>query len=191
MTHVELDDPSDRRDGRIADRASEARQHILNAVTRQSVLNGLNFGVGLVIATIGLFMLYKFLPKTIEEFNTKGAPLYFLARVSLVTLTETFAFFFLKLHRFGLGEGKYFRDELSNINMRVLGLRVALEENDSTSVTHILKALGDTDRHPDRMAPSRKRGDESLKVAEDLIKLAGKLVGGNLSTVRAAEQDGG
>jgi hypothetical protein len=174
MTHVELDDPSDRRDGKIADRASEARRHIISAVARQGVLNGLNFGVGLVVATIGLFMLYNFLPKKISELNEKNAGSYFLARSSLVALTETFAFFFLNLHRFGLSEAKYFRDELSNVNMRVLGLRVALEENDLTSVRHILKALGDTDWHPARMAPPRKRGDESLRVAEELIKLAGK-----------------
>jgi hypothetical protein len=84
--------------------------------------------------------LFNFLPKNKSELVGPGVGAYCLARVSLVALIETFAFFFLNVHRFGLGERTI--SATSYPTSIVLGL-------------HILKALGDIDWRPDRMAPSR------------------------------------
>src|SRR5260370_19317416 len=123
MTDVEFGDRVAHRDARVAERAEEARQHIVSAMKRQTGLNSLNFFVGFTGAVLGLFILYGFLPATRADLSGEGAISYFLARLSLVTLVEAFAFFFLRLYRFVLVEVKYFRDELTGVNMRVLALR--------------------------------------------------------------------
>ena len=56
--------------------------------------------------------------------------LSYLPKLTLVILIEIFAFFFLKLYRYSLSEVKFFQNELTNCEMKIIGLTFSMNKSD-------------------------------------------------------------
>jgi hypothetical protein len=168
---------------RLAERADKMREHIVAAMRKQNRMNNLNFAAGVASGAIGLWMLATFLPNSAAALDQDGVVAYFFIRLSLVALIETFAFFFLNLYRSGIAEMKRLRDELSTAHSRALALRTAIESRDGASVSYIVRGLGVADHVERSREDSPKstngshRSDEAQKTAQELMKLAGALLG--------------
>ncbi|EIV8646511.1 hypothetical protein M2G36_20885 [Vibrio vulnificus] len=71
---------------------------------------------------------------------------HFIPRISLVLLIEVFAYFFLKLYKQSLIEIKYFQNELTNIESKYLGVRLA-NGDDSSHLSDAINQLLSTERN--------------------------------------------
>jgi hypothetical protein len=67
--------------------------------------------------------------------------------MSLVVFIEIFAFFFLRLYRSSLDEVKYFQNELTNVEMRLVALEAALVLGHSGALDTTINQLARTERN--------------------------------------------
>lgn len=71
---------------------------------------------------------------------------HFVPRLSLVLTIEIFAFFFLQLYKQSLKEIKYFQNELTNVEIMYLGVKLA-SGGDPKLLTYAVKSLVGTERN--------------------------------------------
>lgn len=107
----------------------------------------LNLAIGLLTAIGGIVFLFQFIYfQAPPEDNTKLI-IYNVSRLSLVILTEVFAFFFLRLYKTTLNESKYFQNELTNIDMKALAIRLAGVNKNVVTIQIIIDELVKTERN--------------------------------------------
>lgn len=121
--------------------------------------SNLNLLIGMAITGLGLFMLWetvdqieratggKLIVPSVELDLVRDILLPVVPRVSLVIFIEIFAFFFLRLYRDGLSEIKYFQNELTNFESKMIAVEVALLSADRDSLKVALDSLAKTERH--------------------------------------------
>lgn len=108
----------------------------------------LNLVIGILTASTGVTILGILVlgkgstPSTVLEFT-----MTFLPRLSLVVILELFSYFFLRLYKAGLDEIKYFQNEATNIELKVLALEVSLDKSDQVMVSESIKCLLATERN--------------------------------------------
>ena len=66
---------------------------------------------------------------------------YYVPRLSVVVFLQVFAYFFLRLYRSGIYEIKYFQNEITNVQARVLALQSGLILNDIDIVKSACRSL--------------------------------------------------
>lgn len=112
---------------------------IRNAIEQQEKKSNVNLVLGIFFSAAGAIALFylsryfNFSPKDNLDFISN-----FLPRLSLILLIETFAYFFLRLYKDNLKEVKYWHNELTAIEHRVLALNMALKLDDKELVKTIL-----------------------------------------------------
>lgn len=108
----------------------------------------LNLSIGIMITISGLALLGMF----VINFDSKSSDIStfiidFFPRISLVLLIEIFAYFFLSLYKASLSEIKYFQNEVTSIESRLLALRVALDSEDPNNVSKVIDKLSSSERN--------------------------------------------
>ena len=112
---------------------------IRTAIKQQEKKSVINLLLGIIFSLTGAVVLlylahyFNFSPKDTLDFLSN-----FLPRLSFVLLIETFAYFFLRLYKDNLKEIKYWNDELTAIEHRILALNLALKLNDQVLLKDIL-----------------------------------------------------
>ncbi|MDN5061358.1 hypothetical protein O8C86_05815 [Aliarcobacter butzleri] len=114
----------------------------------------LNLLFGILITIVALSMLWINLDLFYSDFdkNFKGAEakdilLYLLPRLFMIIFTELFALFFLRLYAKGLNEIKYFQNELTNIELKLVAVEVAYITKNDASMKDSLNILAQTERN--------------------------------------------
>lgn len=121
--------------------------------------SNLNLLIGMFITALGLFMLWETVgqieratgsnlvvpPVDLDLVRDIIIPV--VPRVSLVVFIEIFAFFFLRLYRDGLSEIKYFQNELTNFESKMIAVEVSIISADRESLKVALDSLAKTERH--------------------------------------------
>lgn len=126
----------------LLDYISKYRGRLLNHINSLTKNSSLNLVIGLCTTIIGVFVLYELF------MNSSGLDvLGYFSRISIAIFIEISSFFFLRLYSSNLFEIKYFHNELSNIDARMIALKVALLKNDTESLKFILKELMKTERN--------------------------------------------
>ena len=119
-----------------------------DALTRRG---NFNLGVGSFVAVGGMGMLLYFLVAVTSsaQAETNGWEFVkqFLPQLSLVTIVEVFAYFFLRLYSRSLTEIKYFQNEISNFEAKLASVGMAVETRDEGLVGHIVRELARTERN--------------------------------------------
>ncbi|MES2139526.1 MAG: hypothetical protein V4511_07440 [Bacteroidota bacterium] len=72
---------------------------------------------------------------------------HYIPRISLVIFVEIFAFFFLKLYKSNLQEIKYFNNEKTNVDFKLITLKTALFQEDLEMIKICLSELIKTERN--------------------------------------------
>ncbi|GAB3040176.1 hypothetical protein [Spirosoma pulveris] len=72
---------------------------------------------------------------------------YYVPRVSLILLIEVFSFFFLKLYRNSLVDIRFYQNELTNFEFKIMSLKVALFEEDKSLLSSMLTEYSKTERN--------------------------------------------
>jgi hypothetical protein len=108
----------------------------------------INLGVGGGIALFGLgFLAYVVLQTQPEGGGAAAIAQSYLPKLSLVLAIELLAFFFLSLYRSSLAEIKYFQNETTNVESRLLALRVALNVKSDELTKDVVAQLARTERN--------------------------------------------
>jgi len=116
----------------------------------------LNLVVGISFNLVGLVALWSTffsdeIPASVMESGVAQQWLqvsfYYLPRLSLALIVEFIGFFFLRLYLRTLVDIRYSQNELTNVELKLLALTVALQREDKRSIATILDELGGTERN--------------------------------------------
>ncbi len=121
---------------------------IRSAIEQQEKKSIINLFLGIFFSLTGagalLYLSYyfNFSPKDNLDFLSN-----FLPRLSLILLIETFAYFFLRLYKDNLKEIKYWHNELTAIEHRILALNLALKRNNDELCQDILRSFSQFEKN--------------------------------------------
>lgn len=117
----------------------------LEALSRRG---NLNLVIGSLTTSIAVGTLLYMVSGITLNFES-GADIieYYLPRLSLVIFIEVFAFFFLRLYKSSLAEIKYFQNELTNIEAKLVALDAALVLGEKESLNLIVGQFALTERN--------------------------------------------
>lgn len=108
----------------------------------------LNLVIGTLVTLCALFALgLEVFKKDVIFSNTNEILVHYIPRISLIIFVEVFAFFFLKLYKAALDDIKYYNNEKTNIDFKVISLKTALTLNDPKLVQTMLDELIKTERN--------------------------------------------
>lgn len=104
---------------------------------------------------------------------------HYIPRLATIVFVEVFAFFFLRLYRAGIQEGKYFQNELTNVEHKSAAFEASLIAEHTPTTTDVIRQLIRTDRSG-LMRIEGVSGDPALSlkdattIAETVSKFTGK-----------------
>lgn len=166
---------------------SSARERLYIEIKSLTRRNNVNLTIGAATTAIAVSLLaYLVLGSTEQKFsNLPDLLAHFIPRVSVAAFIEVFSFFFLRLYRAGIQEIKYFQNELTNIDMRVVALESTFLKTPNALTEKIVPALAITDRNiaPTGLAKAATTDGQQID-AKSLIELLdkfGKIIGSGKS----------
>jgi hypothetical protein len=129
----------------ITAQATQTIERLRQEVFALSRRGNLNLVLGITTAITGLTLLGWFVVNdpALRSNDVASAMIAFVPRLSLVVLIEVFAYFFLRLYKAGLSEIKYFQNEITSIEAKLLALMVAAVSGNElvkTVIEHLAKA---------------------------------------------------
>jgi hypothetical protein len=116
----------------------------VEALGRRGNVN-LVIGVLTTVAAVGI-LTTTILDPTVKLTNDTLVT-HFAPRLTLSLFIEIFSFFFLKLYKSGLGEIKYFQNELTNIELKFVSLESALRSSNEDMVMQVVSEFSKTERN--------------------------------------------
>lgn len=132
----------------LLDFIEKSKQRIkthIETLSRNSNLN-LLIGLGTTIVAVCILTYFIFgereLPKEMPALIA-----HYISRIAIVIFIEIFALFFLRLYRTNLFEIKFFHNELSNFETKIISLKTALLINDNQVIKEVVSELVKTERN--------------------------------------------
>ena len=124
------------------------RRRLTEEISALSRRGNLNLVIGMVISIVGICYLgwKMFVAPTIQASN-RDLLAYFIPRATFTILIEAVAFFFLNLYRTSLHEIKYFQNELTNVEARLLAVNLMLYPGDAENLSSFASDLMKTERN--------------------------------------------
>ena len=133
------------------------------------------FGILITFMAIGL-LIYFVLSMDSPTSDWQSLLPTIILRASLVLFVEVFAFFFLRLYRSSLQEIKYFQNELSTVELRIIAMDAAVATGDTSVIYAVASDLAKTERNfvlkkgeSTTQAQRTKSESEGVKEAVKLI----------------------
>lgn len=118
-----------------------------NEIDRLNRRGGVNLGIGAVIALLGILYLGYTVTDQMVIKDKLEYIMHMAPRLSFVIVIELFAYFFLKLYKNGFEEVKYFQNELTNIDSKVLGIKFLKDVRNEELMGEVIKNLMATERN--------------------------------------------
>jgi hypothetical protein len=109
----------------------------------------INLLIGMAITMFGLYFLYMTIDSIKISLATSIPDIIIsaLPRFTLVIFLEIFSYFFLRLYKLGLDEIKYFQNELTNIESKLVAIEVAYITKNEEAMKDSLNILVQTERN--------------------------------------------
>jgi hypothetical protein len=102
--------------------------------------------------------------------------IYYVPRFSVGLLLQLVGFFFLRLYVANELDLKHNKNEITNLEMKMMALQLAKEFNDTASKKEITKSLAQTERNFILRKSERSVSTETLSECNDLRGFIEKLV---------------
>ncbi|MCH7690367.1 MAG: hypothetical protein IIA17_04900, partial [candidate division Zixibacteria bacterium] len=107
---------------------------------------------------------------------------YYIPRLSFIVFIEVFAYFFLKLYKASLYDIKFYQNELTNVESKIISLKSAFFSKDDGALRTIIEELSRTERNfvlkkgettveLERTRLDTDRTKEALKSMQGLLNL--------------------
>ncbi len=116
-------------------------------IDRLNRRGGVNLAIGSTIALTGILSLAYFLYNAPDIVDGLDFFIHHLPKLSFVIVVELFAYFFLRLYKNGFDEIKYFQNEITNIEMKVMSLKYAQEFKSEDMIKELAMHLMKTERN--------------------------------------------
>ncbi len=117
-------------------------------LTRLRKSANLNLVIGTLTTFIAITALsYEVFKSDFEITDTVKLLTYYLPRLSLIIFIEIFAFFFLKMYKTTLADIKYFNNEKTNIDFKLISLKAAMNSGDPQLIKIMVEELIRTERN--------------------------------------------
>ncbi|MBN3560552.1 hypothetical protein [Aliamphritea spongicola] len=138
------------------------KNRIYREISDLRLRSNINLMIGMSITAGGLYLLWdtvdiidtstllKELASENNESNNKFLRNLFLPllpRILLVIFLEIFAYFFLRLYKDGLSEIKYFQNELTNLESKLIALETSYLTKNLASINKSVESLLKTERN--------------------------------------------
>ena len=151
--------------------SSERRiQNEINSLSRRA---NLNLIIGSLVAVLGIAGLVGFIlntPSNAENPEPVIVIIHWVIRLSLISIVELFAFFFLQIYKTELLSIKYYQDEMTSIESRKTALLFSILQDNSEDVSKTLNYLASIDRNFKMEAGQTTVDLEKLKIENSIIK---------------------
>ncbi|HBX05210.1 MAG TPA: hypothetical protein DEG10_02970 [Leclercia adecarboxylata] len=118
-----------------------------NEIARLNRRGGVNLVIGAIIALVGILYLGYTVTNQVAMNDKLDYILHMAPRLSFVIVIELFAYFFLKLYKNGFDEVKYFQNELTNVDSKVLGIKFLKDVRNEELMSEVIKSLMATERN--------------------------------------------
>lgn len=126
----------------------EFKERLRIEIRRLSLRANTNLAIGSVTTLVAVVVLYLTVVSNHIDFtNSVSMVSYFIPRISLVIFIEVFAFFFLKLYKSNLDNVRYYHNEMTNIEARIISLKSAIINADKSTINEVIKDLSKTERN--------------------------------------------
>ena len=133
----------------IKDETKELQYGINNQIGKLSRSGTINLIIGLLLSITAILilisLLYNF--KTNSYHNLNVFLIEFIPRLSLVIFIEIFSFFFLKLYKRSLDDVKYYQNERTNIDSKVIALKASIIFGKPELINNIIKSFSTVERN--------------------------------------------
>lgn len=139
-----------RQRGTVRSRSEDCFDRLRAEVSQQKRRGNLNLILGTVAMLLGFFTLFYLVFASARDSDQTQASILFLRfcqRLSIVIVVELFAYFFLNLYKAGLAEIRYYQNELTNLELRLLALHCAVSIDDTKTMETILLDITHTERN--------------------------------------------
>jgi hypothetical protein len=162
-----------------------SRQRLLDEAVRIDAISRRNLGIGILFSSIALAVLAwplvatVFLPSSepvSAELNSWGILRMYLPRFSVGLLLQFVGFFFLRLYVANELDLKHNKNEITNLEMKMMAVQLAHEFKDPPSKKEIMKSLAQTERNFILKKNERSASSDSNSEYNDLRGLIEKLV---------------
>ena len=131
-----------------------------------------NLVIGVIISSIGILSLLAFLFQQLQtDLQDKSLFLYsflpkLLYRLLFVIFVELFAYFFLRLYRTGIEDIKYFQNEITNAEFRLVALEYASRAKSDKTVERLCLELIKIERNF-----ILRKGETTIALASEELSL--------------------
>lgn len=135
-----------------------SKSRLLGEIKSLSRRGSVNLALG-VVTTVAAILLLATFALDVSRIKTEDLSnvsfevvmmtlvFLFVPKISLAVFMQIFAFFFLRLYKSGLADIKYFQNEITNHELKHLGVQVALIDCDKNIVELVVRELVATERN--------------------------------------------
>lgn len=162
-----------------------SRQRLLDEAVRIDAISRRNLGIGILFSSVALAVLawplvsavfFPSLEPLPAENSSWGILRMYLPRFSVGLLLQFVGFFFLRLYVANELDLKHNKNEITNLEMKMMALQLAKEFQDAPSRKEIMKSLAQTERNFVLKKNERSVSSEALSEYNDLRGLIERLV---------------
>lgn len=134
----------------------KSKQRLLAEIQALGKRGSVNLALGVVTTATALLILSSLALSTIdpEIYKTPDMKtgmfalwIFFVPKISLAVFVQVFSLFFLRLYKAGLSEIKYFQNEITNLELKYLGVVTSILTEDGTAISEAGKLLLGVERN--------------------------------------------
>lgn len=146
---------------------AEMQMRLLAEIAALGRRSNLNLVIGFLVSFSGISALGWFVYLTAFEMsaatsNASEVLLKFGMRLSFVLFVEVFAYFFLRLYRYAIFEIKYFQNEITGAQFRLMALEAALRSGDKAIIEKMCAEMSKAERNF-----TLKKGESTIELRRE------------------------
>lgn len=131
----------------LRDQCQQVRERLTREIDALGRRGNLNLVIGVITTIAAIAVLSTTVLSGNHTLTSNELMAYYAPRLTLSIFIEIFSFFFLKLYKAGLGEIKYFQNELTNAELKFIAAEKAIMVDNEDSVSHVISELASTERN--------------------------------------------
>ena len=141
----------------------EIKRRLYNEISKLTLRANVNLAIGAATTIFAIAILWLTVVSQISDFSNMETIVFVLIpRISLVIFIEVFAFFFLKMYKSNLSDIKYYHNEMTNCDFKILALKTAFAKNDETEIDKIINSFITVERNF-----ILKKGETTVEIEKD------------------------
>lgn len=144
----------------------QIHHRLYREISKLSLRGNLNLAIGSATTIFAILILYlTVIDKTLNFTTINDSLSFFIPRVSIVVFIEIFSFFFLKLYKTNLSDIKYYQNEITNAEFKILALKSAFAKDDPESIRKVIDEFATVERNF-----ILKKGESTVEIEKNRLE---------------------